>query len=351
MRNLEHTKISYRDVLECKNELESIRAKLTDAKDVVETIESTIKEAWKGPSATSFYDKLSNLKTDMTNESDSLTSLTLSMEESINSYQNVDMEIIKSKPSSNITSDNNITSNNTGNQGSNGTINNNRNNTNNGSNNNSNNDSSNNTNNNQEYEEAIIDDDGTIIIHIGNNDSITSKKPELKEGNNQEYEEAIIDDDGTIIIHIGSNDSITSKKPELKEGETVIQCGSAITRIIKNLHNDGSISDDVYNKYMTNVKGMYAKDYWTNNQNSNAFATSTEPKVGSIAVYNNGQYGHTALVTDVYYDKNGTGYVTVYESNIENKNPEGGLSTMTIEEFKTRLGGKYQGCIDLMGNN
>ena len=315
MRNLEHTKISYRDVLECKNELESIRAKLTDAKDVVETIASTIKEAWKGPSATSFYDKLSNLKTDMTNESDSLTSLTLSMEESINSYQNVDMEIIKSKPSSNITSDNNITSNNTGNQGSNGTINNNRNNTNNGSNNNSNNDSSNNTNNNQEYEEAIIDDDGTIIIHIG------------------------------------SNDSITSKKPELKEGETVIQCGSAITRIIKNLHNDGSISDDVYNKYMTNVKGMYAKDYWTNNQNSNAFATSTEPKVGSIAVYNNGQYGHTALVTNVYYDKNGTGYVTVYESNIENKNPEGGLSTMTIEEFKTRLGGKYQGCIDLMGNN
>lgn len=315
MRNLEHTKISYRDVLECKNELESIRAKLTDAKDVVETIESTIKEAWKGPSATSFYDKLSNLKTDMTNESDSLTSLTLSMEESINSYQNVDMEIIKSKPSSNITSDNNITSNNTGNQGSNGTINNNRNNTNNGSNNNSNNDSSNNTNNNQKYEEAIIDDDGTIIIHIG------------------------------------SNDSITSKKPELKEGETVIQCGSAITRIIKNLHNDGSISDDVYNKYMTNVKGMYAKDYWTNNQNSNAFATSTEPKVGSIAVYNNGQYGHTALVTNVYYDKNGTGYVTVYESNIENKNPEGGLSTMTIEEFKTRLGGKYQGCIDLMGNN
>ena len=315
MRNLEHTKISYRDVLECKNELESIRAKLTDAKDVVETIESTIKEAWKGPSATSFYDKLSNLKTDMTNESDSLTSLTLSMEESINSYQNVDMEIIKSKPSSNITSDNNITSNNTGNQGSNGTINNNRNNTNNGRNNNSNNDSSNNTNNNQEYEEAIIDDDGTIIIHIG------------------------------------SNDSITSKKPELKEGETVIQCGSAITRIIKNLHNDGSISDDVYNKYMTNVKGMYAKDYWTNNQNSNAFATSTEPKVGSIAVYNNGQYGHTALVTNVYYDENGTGYVTVYESNIGNKNPEGGLSTMTIEEFKTRLGGKYQGCIDLMGNN
>lgn len=315
MRNLEHTKISYRDVLECKNELESIRAKLTDAKDVVETIESTIKEAWKGPSATSFYDKLSNLKTDMTNESDSLTSLTSSIEESINSYQNVDMEIIKSKPSSNITSDNNITSNNTGNQDSNGTINNNRNNTNNGSNNNINNNSSNNTNNNQEYEEAIIDDDGTIIIHIG------------------------------------SNDSITSKKPELKEGETVIQCGSAITRIIKNLHNDGSISDDVYNKYMTNVKGMYAKDYWTNNQNSNAFATSTEPKVGSIAVYNNGQYGHTALVTDVYYDKNGTGYVTVYESNIGNKNPEGGLSTMTIEEFKTRLGGKYQGCIDLMGNN
>ena len=315
MRNLEHTKISYRDVLECKNELESIRAKLTDAKDVVETIESTIKEAWKGPSATSFYDKLSNLKTDMTNESDSLTSLTLSMGESINSYQNVDVEIIKSKPSSNITSDNNITSNNTGNQGSNGTINNNRNNTNNGSNHNSNNDSSNNTNNNQEYEEAIIDDDGTIIIHIG------------------------------------SNDSITSKKPELKEGETVIQCGSAITRIIKNLHNDGSISDDVYNKYMTNVKGMYAKDYWTNNQNSNAFATSTEPKVGSIAVYNNGQYGHTALVTNVYYDENGTGYVTVYESNIGNKNPEGGLSTMTIEEFKTRLGGKYQGCIDLMGNN
>ena len=315
MRNLEHTKISYRDVLECKNELESIRAKLTDAKDVVETIESTIKEAWKGPSATSFYDKLSNLKTDMTNESDSLTSLTLSMEESINSYQNVDMEIIKSKPSSNITSDNNITSNNKGNQGSNGTINNNRNNTNNGSNNNSNNDSSNNTNNNQEYEEAIIDDDGTIIIHIG------------------------------------SNDSITSKKPELKEGETVIQCGSAITRIIKNLHNDGSISDDVYNKYMTNVKGMYAKDYWTNNQNSNAFATSTEPKVGSIAVYNNGQYGHTALVTDVYYDKNGTGYVTVYESNMGYGDPEGGLNTMTIEEFKTRLGGKYQGCIDLMGNN
>ena len=315
MRNLEHTKISYRDVLECKNELESIRAKLTDAKDVVETIESTIKEAWKGPSATSFYDKLSNLKTDMTNESDSLTSLTLSMEESINSYQNVDMEIIKSKPSSNITSDNNITSNNTGNQGSNGTINNNRNNTNNGSNNNSNNDSSNNTNNNQEYEEAIIDDDGTIIIHIG------------------------------------SNDSITSKKPELKEGETVIQCGSAITRIIKNLHNDGSISDDVYNNYMTNVKGMYAKDYWTNNQNSNAFATSTEPKVGSIAVYNNGQYGHTALVTNVYYDENGTGYVTVYESNMGYGDPEGGLSTMTIEEFKTRLGGKYQGCIDLMGNN
>lgn len=315
MRNLEHTKISYRDVLECKNELESIRAKLTDAKDVVETIESTIKEAWKGPAATSFYDKISKLKTDMTNKSDSLISLTSSMEESINSYQNVDMEIIKSKPSSNITSDNNITSNNTGNQGSNGTINNNRNNTNNGSNNNSNNDSSNNTNNNQKYEEAIIDDDGTIIIHIG------------------------------------SNDSITSKKPELKEGETVIQCGSAITRIIKNLHNDGSISDDVYNKYMTNVKGMYAKDYWTNNQNSNAFATSTEPKVGSIAVYNNGQYGHTALVTNVYYDKNGTGYVTVYESNIGNKNPEGGLSTMTIEEFKTRLGGKYQGCIDLMGNN
>ena len=315
MRNLEHTKISYRDVLECKNELESIRAKLTDAKDVVETIESTIKEAWKGPSATSFYDKLSNLKTDMTNESDSLTSLTLSMGESINSYQNVDVEIIKSKPSSNITSDNNITSNNTGNQGSNGTINNNRNNTNNGSNNNINNNSSNNTNNNQEYEEAIIDDDGTIIIHIG------------------------------------SNDSITSKKPELKEGETVIQCGSAITRIIKNLHNDGSISDDVYNKYMTNVKGMYAKDYWTNNQNSNAFATSTEPKVGSIAVYNNGQYGHTALVTDVYYDKNGTGYVTVYESNMGYGDPEGGLNTMTIEEFKTRLGGKYQGCIDLMGNN
>ena len=315
MRNLEHTKISYKDVLECNNELESIRAKLTDAKDVVETIESTIKEAWKGPSATSFYDKLSNLKTDMTNESDSLTSLTSSIEESINSYQNVDMEIIKSKPSSNITSDNNITSNNTGNQDSNGTINNNRNNTNNGSNNNINNNSSNNTNNNQEYEEAIIDDDGTIIIHIG------------------------------------SNDSITSKKPELKEGETVIQCGSAITRIIKNLHNDGSISDDVYNKYMTNVKGMYAKDYWTNNQNSNAFATSTEPKVGSIAVYNNGQYGHTALVTDVYYDKNGTGYVTVYESNMKGQNPEGGLSTMTIEEFKTRLNGKYQGCIDLMENN
>lgn len=315
MRNLEHTKISYRDVLECKNELESIRAKLTDAKDVVETIESTIKEAWKGPSATSFYDKISKLKTDMTNESDSLTSLTLSMEESINSYQNVDMEIIKSKPSSNITSDNNITSNNTGNQDSNGTINNNRNNTNNGSNNNINNNSSNNTNNNQEYEEAIIDDDGTIIIHIG------------------------------------SNDSITSKKPELKEGETVIQCGSAITRIIKNLHNDGSISDDVYNKYMTNVKGMYAKDYWTNNQNSNAFATSTEPKVGSIAVYNNGQYGHTALVTDVYYDKNGTGYVTVYESNMGYGDPEGGLNTMTVDEFKTRLGGKYQGCIDLMGNN
>ena len=168
---------------------------------------------------------------------------------------------------------------------------------------------------------------------------------------NQKYEEAIIDDDGTIIIHIGSNDSITSKKPELKEGETVIQCGSAITRIIKNLHNDGSISDDVYNKYMTNVKGMYAKDYWTNNQNSKAFATSTEPKVGSIAVYNNGQYGHTALVTDVYYDKNGTGYVTVYESNMKGQNPEGGLSTMTIEEFKTRLEGKYQGCIDLMGNN
>lgn len=315
MRNLEHTKISYRDVLECKNELESIRAKLTDAKDVVETIESTIKEAWKGPSATSFYDKISKLKTDMTNESDSLTSLTLSMEESINSYQNVDMEIIKSKPSSNITSDNNITSNNTGNQDSNGTINNNRNNTNNGSNNNINNNSSNNTNNNQEYEEAIIDDDGTIIIHIG------------------------------------SNDSITSKKPELKEGETVIQCGSAITRIIKNLHNDGSISDDVYNKYMTNVKGMYAKDYWTNNQNSNAFATSTEPKVGSIAVYNNGQYGHTALVTDVYYDKNGTGYITVYESNMGYGDPEGGLNTMTVDEFKTRLGGKYQGCIDLMGNN
>lgn len=316
MRNLEHTKISYKDVLECNNELESIRAKLTDAKDVVETIESTIKEAWKGPAATSFYDKLSNLKTDMTNESDSLTSLTSHVAESINSYQNVDMEIIKNKPSGNITSDNNITSNNTGNKDSNGTINNNRNNTNSGSNNNnSNNNSSNNTNNNQEYEEAIIDDDGTIIIHIG------------------------------------SNDSITSKKPELKEGETVIQCGSAITRIIKNLHNDGSISDDVYNKYMTNVKGMYAKDYWTNNQNSKAFATSTEPKVGSIAVYNNGQYGHTALVTDVYYDKNGTGYVTVYESNIGNKNPEGGLSTMTIEEFKTRLGGKYQGCIDLMGNN
>ena len=314
MRNLEHTKISYRDVLECKNELESIRAKLTDAKDVVETIESTIKEAWKGPAATSFYDKISKLKTDMTNESDSLTSLTLHVAESINSYQNVDMKIIKNKPSSNITSDN-ITSNDTVNQGSNGTIYNSRNNTNNSSNNNSNNDSSNNTNNNQEYEEAIIDDDGTIIIHIG------------------------------------SNDSITSKKPELKEGETVIQCGSAITRIIKNLHNDGSISDDVYNKYMTNVKGMYAKDYWTNNQNSNAFATSTEPKVGSIAVYNNGQYGHTALVTNVYYDENGTGYVTVYESNIGNKNPEGGLSTMTIEEFKTRLGGKYQGCIDLMGNN
>ena len=314
MRNLEHTKISYRDVLECKNELESIRAKLTDAKDVVETIESTIKEAWKGPAATSFYDKISKLKTDMTNESDSLTSLTLHVAESINSYQNVDMKIIKNKPSSNITSDN-ITSNDTGNQGSNGTINNNRNNTNNSSNNNSNNDSSNNTNNNQKYEESMIDDDGNIIIHIG------------------------------------SNDSITSKKPELKEGETVIQCGSAITRIIKNLHNDGSISDDVYNKYMTNVKGMYAKDYWTNNQNSNAFATSTEPKVGSIAVYNNGQYGHTALVTDVYYDKNGTGYVTVYESNMKGQNPEGGLSTMTVEEFKTRLGGKYQGCIDLMGNN
>ena len=315
MRNLEHTKISYRDVLECKNELESIRAKLTDAKDVVETIESTIKEAWKGPAATSFYDKISKLKTDMTNESDSLTSLTLHVAESINSYQNVDMKIIKNKPSGNITSDNNITSNNTGNKGSNGTINNNRNNTNSGSSNNSNNNSSNNTNNNQKYEEAIIDDDGTIIIHIG------------------------------------SNDSITSKKPELKEGETVIQCGSAITRIIKNLHNDGSISDDVYNKYMTNVKGMYAKDYWTNNQNSKAFATSTEPKVGSIAVYNNGQYGHTALVTDVYYDKNGTGYVTVYESNMKGQNPEGGLSTMTIEEFKTRLNGKYQGCIDLMGNN
>lgn len=315
MRNLEHTKISYRDVLECKNELESIRAKLTDAKDVVETIESTIKEAWKGPAATSFYDKISNLKTDMTNESDSLTSLTSSMEESINSYQNVDMEIIKSKPSGNITSDNNITSNNTVNQGSNGTINNNRNNINNGSNNNSNNDSSNNTNNNQKYEESMIDDDGTIIIHIG------------------------------------SNDSITSKKPELKEGETVIQCGSAITRIIKNLHNDGSISDDVYNKYMTNVKGMYAKDYWTNNQNSNAFATSTEPKVGSIAVYNNGQYGHTALVTDVYYDESGIEYVTVYESNMGYGDPEGGLNTMTVDEFKTRLGGKYQGCIDLMGNN
>lgn len=314
MRNLEHTKISYKDVLECNNELESIRAKLTDAKDVVETIESTIKEAWKGPAATSFYDKLSNLKTDMTNESDSLTSLTSHVAESINSYQNVDMEIIKNKPSGNITS-NNITSNDTGNQGSNGTINNNRNNTNSGSNNNSNNNSSNNTNNNQEYEEAIIDDDGTIIIHIG------------------------------------SNDSITSKKPELKEGETVIQCGSAITRIIKNLHNDGSISDDVYNKYMTNVKGMYAKDYWTNNQNSKAFATSAEPKVGSIAVYNNGQYGHTALVTDVYYDKNGTGYVTVYESNMGYGDPEGGLNTMTVDEFKTRLGGKYQGCIDLMGNN
>ena len=97
MRNLEHTKISYKDVLECNNELESIRAKLTDAKDVVETIESTIKEAWKGPAATSFYDKLSNLKTDMTNESDSLTSLTSHVAESINSYQNVDMEIIKNK--------------------------------------------------------------------------------------------------------------------------------------------------------------------------------------------------------------------------------------------------------------
>lgn len=316
MRNLEHTKISYKDVLECNNELESIRAKLTDAKDVVETIESTIKEAWKGPAATSFYDKLSNLKTDMTNESDSLTSLTSHVAESINSYQNVDMEIIKNKPSGNITSDNNITSNNTGNKGSNGTINNNRNNTNNGSNNNnSNNNSSNNTNNNQKYEEAIIDDDGTIIIHIG------------------------------------SNDSITSKKPELKEGETVIQCGSAITRIIKNLHNDGSISDDVYNKYMTNVKGMYAKDYWTNNQNSNAFATSAEPKVGSIAVYNNGQYGHTALVTNIFYDESGIEYVTVYESNMGYGDPEGGLNTMTVDEFKTRLGGKYQGCIDLMGNN
>lgn len=316
MRNLEHTKISYKDVLECNNELESIRAKLTDAKDVVETIESTIKEAWKGPAATSFYDKLSNLKTDMTNESDSLTSLTSHVAESINSYQNVDMEIIKNKPSGNITSDNNITSNNTGNKGSNGTINNNRNNTNNGSNNNnSNNNSSNNTNNNQKYEEAIIDDDGTIIIHIG------------------------------------SNDSITSKKPELKEGETVIQCGSAITRIIKNLHNDGSISDDVYNKYMTNVKGMYAKDYWTNNQNSNAFATSAEPKVGSIAVYNNGQYGHTALVTNIFYDESGIEYVTVYESNMGYGDPEGGLNTMTVDEFKTRLGGKYQGCIDLMENN
>lgn len=315
MRNLEHTKISYKDVLECNNELESIRAKLTDAKDVVETIESTIKEAWKGPAATSFYDKLSNLKTDMTNESDSLTSLTSHVAESINSYQNVDMEIIKNKPSGNITSDNNITSNNTGNKGSNGTINNNRNNTNSGSNNNSNNNSSNNTNNNQKYEEAIIDDDGTIIIHIG------------------------------------SNDSITSKKPELKEGETVIQCGSAITRIIKNLHNDGSISDDVYNKYMTNVKGMYAKDYWTNNQNSKAFATSTEPKVGSIAVYNNGQYGHTALVTNIFYDESGIEYVTVYESNMGYGDPEGGLNTMTVDEFKTRLGGKYQGCIDLMENN
>lgn len=315
MRNLEHTKIAYKDVLECNNELESIRAKLTDAKDVVETIESTIKEAWKGPAATSFYDKLSNLKTDMTNESDSLTSLTSHVAESINSYQNVDMEIIKNKPSGNITSDNNITSNNTGNKGSNGTINNNRNNTNSGSSNNSNNNSSNNTNNNQKYEEAIIDDDGTIIIHIG------------------------------------SNDSITSKKPELKEGETVIQCGSAITRIIKNLHNDGSISDDVYNKYMTNVKGMYAKDYWTNNQNSKAFATSAEPKVGSIAVYNNGQYGHTALVTNIFYDESGIEYVTVYESNMGYGDPEGGLSTMTVDEFKTRLGGKYQGCIDLMGNN
>lgn len=315
MRNLEHTKISYKDVLECNNELESIRAKLTDAKDVVETIESTIKEAWKGPAATSFYDKLSNLKTDMTNESDSLTSLTSHVAESINSYQNVDMEIIKNKPSGNVTSDNNITSNNTGNKGSNGTINNNRNNTNSGSNNNSNNNSSNDTNNNQKYEEAIIDDDGTIIIHIG------------------------------------SNDSITSKKPELKEGETVIQCGSAITRIIKNLHNDGSISDDVYNKYMTNVKGMYAKDYWTNNQNSKAFATSAEPKVGSIAVYNNGQYGHTALVTNIFYDESGIEYVTVYESNMGYGDPEGGLNTMTVDEFKTRLGGKYQGCIDLMGNN
>lgn len=316
MRKLEHTKISYKDVLECNNELESIRAKLTDAKDVVEAIESTIKEAWKGPAATSFYDKISILKTDMTNESDSLTSLTSHVAESINSYQNVDMEIIKNKPSGNITSDNNIASNNTGNQGSNGTINNNRNNTNSGSNNNSNNNSSsNNTNNNQKYEEAIIDDDGTIIIHIG------------------------------------SNDSITSKKPELKEGETVIQCGSAITRIIKNLHNDGSISDDVYNKYMTNVKGMYAKDYWTNNQNSKAFATSAEPTVGSIAVYNNGQYGHTALVTNIFYDESGIEYVTVYESNMGYGDPEGGLNTMTVDEFKTRLGGKYQGCIDLMGNN
>lgn len=330
MRNLEHTKISYKDVLECKNELENIRAKLLDTIDAVTTVENKVQEAWKGPAAQSFYDKLSNLKTDMTNESDTLPSLTSSMEESINSYQNLDMEIMKNKPSGNIINDNNFTPNNTSNQGSNGTINNNASNSNNNNNNNNSN-INNNTN-----------------TNVNNNANSSSNNDT---NNNQEYEEAIIDDDGTIIIHIGSNDSITSKKPELKEGETVIQCGSAITRIIKNLHNDGSISDDVYNKYMTNVKGMYAKDYWTNNQNSKAFATSTEPKVGSIAVYNNGQYGHTALVTDVYYDKNGTGYVTVYESNMKGQNPEGGLSTMTIEEFKTRLEGKYQGCIDLMGNN
>ena len=60
---------------------------------------------------------------------------------------------------------------------------------------------------------------------------------------------------------------------------------------------------------------------------------------------------HVLKLTNIFYDESGIEYVTVYESNMGYGDPEGGLNTMTVDEFKTRLGGKYQGCIDLMGNN